>query len=32
VSYRFLVCDLDGILLDHPPDLDPALKAESRSG
>jgi len=27
VSYRLLVCDLDGTLLDHPPDLDPALVA-----
>ncbi len=25
MSYRLLVCDLDGTLLDHPPDLDPAL-------
>jgi len=25
VSYRLLVCDLDGTLLDNPPDLDPAL-------
>jgi hydroxymethylpyrimidine pyrophosphatase-like HAD family hydrolase len=32
VSYRLLVCDLDGTLLDHPPDLDPAMKAESRPG
>jgi hydroxymethylpyrimidine pyrophosphatase-like HAD family hydrolase len=22
MSYRLLVCDLDGTLLDHPPDLD----------
>jgi Cof subfamily protein (haloacid dehalogenase superfamily) len=25
VSYRLLVCDLDGTLLDHPPNLDGAL-------
>jgi len=25
VGYRLLVCDLDGTLLDRPPDLDPAL-------
>jgi Cof subfamily protein (haloacid dehalogenase superfamily) len=25
MSYRLLVCDLDGTLLDHPPDLDLAL-------
>ena len=25
MSYRLLVCDLDGTLLDDPPDLDPAL-------
>jgi len=25
MSYRLLVCDLDGTLLDRPPDLDPAL-------
>jgi Cof subfamily protein (haloacid dehalogenase superfamily) len=30
VSYRLLVCDLDGTLLDRPPDLDPALVAGLR--
>jgi Cof subfamily protein (haloacid dehalogenase superfamily) len=30
VSYRLLVCDLDGTLLDNPPDLDPALAAGLR--
>ena len=25
MGYRLLVCDLDGTLLDNPPDLDPAL-------
>lgn len=30
MSYRLLVCDLDGTLLDRPPDLDPALAAGLR--
>jgi hydroxymethylpyrimidine pyrophosphatase-like HAD family hydrolase len=30
VSYRLLVCDLDGTLLDRPPDLDAALVAGLR--
>jgi Cof subfamily protein (haloacid dehalogenase superfamily) len=30
VPYRLLVCDLDGTLLDKPPDLDPALVAGLR--
>ena len=30
MSYRLLVCDLDGTLLDRPPDLDPALVAGLR--
>jgi hydroxymethylpyrimidine pyrophosphatase-like HAD family hydrolase len=30
VSYRFLLCDLDGTLLDHPPELDAALVAGLR--
>ena len=30
MSYRLLVCDLDGTLLDHPPDLDEALVAGLR--
>jgi Cof subfamily protein (haloacid dehalogenase superfamily) len=30
VSYRLLVCDLDGTLLNRPPDLDPALVAGLR--
>jgi hydroxymethylpyrimidine pyrophosphatase-like HAD family hydrolase len=30
VPYRLLVCDLDGTLLDHPPDFDPALVAGLR--
>ena len=30
MSYRFLLCDLDGTLLDHPPELDAALVAGLR--
>ena len=30
MSYRLLVCDLDGTLLDRPPDLDPTLVAGLR--